>query len=91
MRNKRQLPAAVIIAAVLLALPMTAGAATVKDQLGRTVDLPPDPRRVVALAPNITEIIFALGQQQRLKGVTTYSDYPAAAQKIPKVGSIRFS
>ena len=87
MRNKRQLPAAVIIAAVLLALPMTAGAATVKDQLGRTVDLPPDPRRVVALAPNITEIIFALGQQQRLKGVTTYSDYPTAAQQIPKVGS----
>ena len=89
MRNRRQMPAAVIFAAILLvlALPLAVGAVSVKDQLGRTVDLPPDPHRVVALAPNITEIIFALGQQQRLKGVTRYSDYPPEAKKLSRVGT----
>jgi iron complex transport system substrate-binding protein len=41
----------------------------------------------VALAPSITEIIFALGQQDRLKGTTQFSNYPAEAAKLPKVGS----
>jgi iron complex transport system substrate-binding protein len=62
-------------------------ARVVTDQLGRQVRLPDDPQRVVALAPSITEIIFALGQEHRLKGVTMYSDHPDAAQKIAKVGS----
>jgi cobalamin transport system substrate-binding protein len=57
------------------------------DPTGRKIDVPADPRRVVALAPNITEIVYALGQAQRLKGVSRFSDYPAAAQKLPKVGS----
>jgi iron complex transport system substrate-binding protein len=63
---------------------------------GRAVDAaasprkaPADPRRVVALAPSITEIIFALGQAHRLQGVTRFSDYPAAAQSPPKVGSYK--
>ncbi len=62
-------------------------ARVVTDQLGRQVRLPDNPQRVVALAPNITEIIFALGREHRLKGVTMYSDYPDAARKLPKVGS----
>ena len=62
-------------------------ARAVTDQLGRRVRLPDNPERVVALAPSITEIIFALGQEHRLKGVTIYSDHPVAAQKLPKVGS----
>jgi len=60
---------------------------TVTDLLGRSVSAPDDPRRVIALAPNITEIIFALKQQHRLAGVTRYSDFPADASKFPKVGS----
>ena len=62
-------------------------ARVVTDQLGRQVRLPDNPQRMVALAPNITEIIFALGQEHRLKGVTMHSDHPEAAQKLPKVGS----
>jgi iron complex transport system substrate-binding protein len=46
----------------------------------------PRPLRVVSLAPSVTETIFALGLGDRLVGVTTHCDYPAAAKKIPKVG-----
>jgi len=59
----------------------------VTDQLGRQVTVPDKPRRVVSLAPNITEIIYALGQENLLKGVTLYSDFPSAAVSLPKVGS----
>ena len=62
-------------------------AKNVIDQLGRRVSIPEDPIRVISLAPNITEIIFDLGQEHRLKGVTTYSDYPVQAKTYPKVGS----
>ncbi len=62
-------------------------AGIVMDQLGRHVRVPDNPQRIVALAPNITEIIFALKQDHRLIGVTRYSDYPPEATKLPKVGS----
>ena len=46
------------------------------------------PRRVVALAPNLTEIVFALGAGDALVGVSEYSDYPEAARAIPRVGGL---
>ncbi len=49
---------------------------------------PPIPRRIVALAPNLTEIVFALGAGGRLVGVSTRSDYPPAAAAIPVVGGL---
>lgn len=64
-----------------------ADAKTVVDQMGRSLTVPDRPARVVALAPSITEIIFALNQQSRLKGVTAYSNYPPAALTLPQVGS----
>jgi iron complex transport system substrate-binding protein len=64
-----------------------AGARQVTDQLGRQVILSDDPQRVVSLAPSITEIIFALGQEHRLKGATRFSDFPPEAISLPKVGS----
>ena len=72
---------------ILLAggLPLTAK--TAQDQLGREIRVPDDPKRIIALAPSITEIIFALEQQDRLKGTTQFSNYPAEAAKLPKVGS----
>ena len=80
-----------IVALVILGLSLSAeshiAAKNITDQLGRTVSLPDDPQRVVSLAPSITEIIFALGQQDRLKGVTIYSDFPEDAAKLPRVGS----
>ncbi len=51
------------------------------------VSVPDNPLRVVSLAPSITEIVFALGEEDRLKGVTQHCDFPAEAQALPKVGS----
>lgn len=49
------------------------------------------PRRVVALAPNLTEIVFALGAGGSLVGACEYSDYPPEARKIPRVGGLEIS
>jgi iron complex transport system substrate-binding protein len=70
-------------------LPLHAAASDriVEDLLGRRVAIPKDPRRIVAMAPNITEIVFAVGQGQKLVGATTFSDYPPAARDIARVGS----
>src|SRR5262247_2816037 len=48
----------------------------------------PSPRRMVALAPNLTEIVFALGAGDRLVGVSEYSDFPEEARKVPRVGGL---
>jgi len=74
-------------ALLLITIRIPSDARTVTDQLGRLVTVPDKPQRVVSLAPNITEIIFAIGQEHRLKGVTMYSDYPPKAAKLPMVGS----
>jgi len=65
--------------------PSAAGTAT--DETGRPVTIPDDPRRVVSFAPSITEIIFALGREDRLKGVSRFSDFPPEATRLPSVGS----
>ena len=44
------------------------------------------PKRVVSLAPNLTEIMFAIGAGGRVVGVTSYDDYPEEVKKLPKVG-----
>jgi ABC-type Fe3+-hydroxamate transport system substrate-binding protein len=46
------------------------------------------PSRVVALAPNLTEIVFALGAGESLVGVSEYSDFPEEARRIPRVGGL---
>ena len=43
-------------------------------------------RRIVSLAPSLTETVFALGFGDRLVGVTNHCDYPAEAKNLPKVG-----
>lgn len=61
---------------------------TIKDDLGREWTIGPPPRRIVSLAPNVTEILFALGLEERIVGVTRYCDYPAGALNKDKVGGL---
>lgn len=88
--QKIRFPIFLVYLALLIITGLSPGAAAARlliDQAGRQVNVPEDPRRVVALAPSITEIIFALGQEHRLQGVTQYSDFPPAALSLPRIGS----
>jgi len=56
------------------------------DDLGREVRFNHPPQRIVSLDPSITEILFALGLNNEMVGVTDYCDYPEQARTTPKVG-----
>jgi iron complex transport system substrate-binding protein len=77
------------LAALCLALPGVASIAaiTVVDDAGRRVTLAAPAQRVISMAPHITELLFAAGGGERIVGAMNFSDYPAAAKKIPLVGS----
>ncbi|MDL2269380.1 cobalamin-binding protein [Desulfosarcina sp. OttesenSCG-928-A07] len=62
-------------------------AAPVSDPIKEHISVSPQPQRIVALAPSITEILFSLGLSHRVVGVTRFSDYPPEATTLPHVGS----
>ncbi|KUY73718.1 cobalamin-binding protein [Burkholderia sp. RF4-BP95] len=59
---------------------------TTRDDAGNTVTLPAPAQRVISLAPHATELVYAAGGGAKLVGTVTYSDYPPAAQAVPRVG-----
>jgi len=62
--------------------------ARVIDALGRVVVVPSEPRRIVSMAPSVTEILFALGLGERVVGVTSYCNYPPEVPRLVKEGRI---
>ncbi|MCM3870523.1 MAG: cobalamin-binding protein [Pyrinomonadaceae bacterium] len=56
------------------------------DEAGRRVTVPATIDRFISLAPNLTEIAYAVGAGDRLVGNTTFCDYPEEARKVQKVG-----
>ncbi len=82
---------AALVVASAAVLPQSSAAKTgtarvVTDETGRRVAIPADVKRVVTLAPNLTETIYALGLEERLAGDTDYCDTPPAAKLKPHVG-----
>lgn len=77
-----------LLAAALLLGGMRVEAAPVEaiDDAGNLVRLPAPARRIVSVAPHLTELLFSAGAGERVVGAVAYSDHPAAARRIPRVG-----
>ena len=60
---------------------------SVRDDLGNNLVLEQPARRIISLAPNITEVLFYIGAGEQIVGADEYSNYPAAAQQIPRVNN----
>jgi len=58
------------------------------DDLNNKISLSNKPKRIITLAPSLTEMIYELGLGNKLVGNTTYCDYPEEAKKITKVGDL---
>jgi iron complex transport system substrate-binding protein len=79
------------IAVISLAFSVAAGGASaraVTDGVGRRVDVPDTPRRVVALTPSLAEIMYSIGAGAEIVGVTDHTDYPPDARAKPNVGGM---
>lgn len=75
------------LAAVLLAAAFPSFALTVQDDLGRAVILSHPAKRMIVLAPDMVETVYAIGAQSSMVGVVSGADYPLAARSITRVGS----
>jgi len=58
----------------------------VSDDAGHTIELSQPATRIVSLAPDICELVFAIGAGNRLVGVVDFSDYPEQAKRIERIG-----
>jgi iron complex transport system substrate-binding protein len=74
-----------LVAALLLGFDSRADVA-VRDDYGNTVRLGKPAARIVSLAPHLTELVYAAGAGASMVGAVEYSDYPAAARELPRVG-----
>ncbi|WP_157314708.1 cobalamin-binding protein [Chitinibacter sp. GC72] len=75
------------IAACVLLASVTANAAiTVKDDVGNTITLAQPAKRIISLAPHVTEDLFAIGAGKLIVGAVNYSDYPPEANQIERIG-----
>jgi iron complex transport system substrate-binding protein len=76
------------LAAIFLLWVLNAGAqVVVRDDYGHELKLGKPAERIVSLSPHLTELLYDAGAGARLVGAVEYSDYPAAARALPRVGS----
>jgi iron complex transport system substrate-binding protein len=90
MKTVTRLTSATLAIALAMTLAAAANAAiTVRDDDGNMVTLQKPAQRVIAMAPHVTELLYAAGGGDKIVGAVTYSDYPEAAKKLPRVGDNR--
>lgn len=61
-------------------------ARTVTDEIGRRVNVSSTPQRIVSLAPGLTEILYSLGLDEKIAGVTSYCNWPTQARQKTRIG-----
>ncbi|NVK44137.1 MAG: cobalamin-binding protein [Oceanospirillaceae bacterium] len=71
---------------LLLSLPVLAGI-EVTDDAGHSIRLESPARRILSLAPHVTENLFSIGAGELIVGTVSYSDYPPEALSIPRIGN----
>ena len=59
---------------------------TVKDELGRSVEVPDHPHRVVCLAPSVVDIVYSLGAGEDVVAISDFTKHPKEALQKPSVG-----
>jgi iron complex transport system substrate-binding protein len=80
-------PARIVLLLCWIAVPVQpAFGAAPRDDSGIDARLAAPARRIVALAPHLTEIAFAAGAGERLVGIARFSDFPPQARSIPQIG-----
>ena len=80
---------AVVLVTLIFAVTCASDASAeirVIDDLGEEVVLLKPARRVISLAPHITELIYSLGAEKQIVGTVKYSDYPPKASTLPRIG-----
>ena len=91
MRTRRAQLAGVFFGVLICAVPAPVFAAqnaprNVTDEVGRAIVVPAEVKRVVSLAPNLTETVYALGLEDLLVGDTNLCAAPGAAKSKPHIG-----
>ena len=74
------------VLSLLLHFPAQGQEAQFTDEIGRMVSIPHPPKRIVSMAPSITEILFTLGLDEEIVGVTDFCNYPEAALTKQRIG-----
>jgi len=75
-----------LVASLLFNISVEGEERLLTDEIGRKVKIPHSAKRIISLAPSITEILFALGLNEEIAAVTDFCDYPEAALNKPKIG-----
>lgn len=63
----------------------------IKDASGKEITIDKKPGKIVSLIPSNTEILFALGLEKEVAGVSDFDNYPEAAAKKTKIGGMEFN
>jgi iron complex transport system substrate-binding protein len=75
----------VFLLLISIALPCFASR-TVTDELGRTMDVPDHPHRVVCMVPSVVDIVYSLGAGEDVLAISDFTKYPKEALQKPSIG-----
>ena len=75
------------MAALLLLCGNAFGQIEVVDDYGNRIGLPSPAKRIVSLAPHLTELLYAAGAGSKVVGAVEFSDFPPEAKTLPRVGN----